>query len=67
MTSRPTATSGTASWSVAGKSIASTVRTTADEVKEVAKAFEALGADELIFNPATDDLTEIASLADLVL
>jgi alkanesulfonate monooxygenase SsuD/methylene tetrahydromethanopterin reductase-like flavin-dependent oxidoreductase (luciferase family) len=47
--------------------IASTVRTSADEVKEVAKAFEALGADELIFNPATDDPDEIARLADIIL
>jgi alkanesulfonate monooxygenase SsuD/methylene tetrahydromethanopterin reductase-like flavin-dependent oxidoreductase (luciferase family) len=47
--------------------IASTVRTSADDVKEVAKAFEALGADELIFNPATEDPDEIARLADVIL
>lgn len=47
--------------------IASGVRTTPDAVREAVQAFGDLGADELIFNPATDELDDIARLADVVL
>jgi alkanesulfonate monooxygenase SsuD/methylene tetrahydromethanopterin reductase-like flavin-dependent oxidoreductase (luciferase family) len=47
--------------------IASGVRTTPEAVRDAVKAFGDLGADELIFNPATDELDDIARLADLVL
>jgi alkanesulfonate monooxygenase SsuD/methylene tetrahydromethanopterin reductase-like flavin-dependent oxidoreductase (luciferase family) len=47
--------------------IASTVRTSPDAVRTAVKEFEAIGADELIFNPTLDDLDEIAKLADVVL
>ncbi|MEU4247685.1 LLM class flavin-dependent oxidoreductase [Amycolatopsis sp. NPDC026612] len=47
--------------------ISSGVRTTPDAVREAVQAFGDLGADELIFNPGTDDLDDIARLAELVL
>lgn len=47
--------------------IASTVRTSAESAKAAVKEFEAIGADELIFNPALDDVDEVARLADAVL
>ncbi|OXM62334.1 LLM class flavin-dependent oxidoreductase [Amycolatopsis vastitatis] len=47
--------------------IASGVRTTPDAVREAVQAFGDLGADELIFNPATDELDDIARLGGLVL
>jgi alkanesulfonate monooxygenase SsuD/methylene tetrahydromethanopterin reductase-like flavin-dependent oxidoreductase (luciferase family) len=47
--------------------IASGVRTTPEEVREAIKGFADLGADELIFNPATDNLDDIARLAEIAL
>ncbi|ANN16658.1 MmcJ protein [Amycolatopsis orientalis] len=47
--------------------IASGVRTTPEAVRDAVKAFGDIGADELIFNPATDELDDIARLAELVL
>jgi alkanesulfonate monooxygenase SsuD/methylene tetrahydromethanopterin reductase-like flavin-dependent oxidoreductase (luciferase family) len=43
------------------------VRTTAAEITEAVKEFEALGAEELLLNPTSDDLNEISRLAELVL
>lgn len=43
------------------------VRTTPAEITEAVKEFEALGAEELILNPTSDDIDEIARLAQLVL
>jgi hypothetical protein len=37
------------------------------EVKEVVKAYEGLGADELVFNPSIDDIDEVSRLAEIVL
>ncbi|HSZ42535.1 MAG TPA: LLM class flavin-dependent oxidoreductase [Trebonia sp.] len=58
-------------YSIAGDEIASMVasgvRSTAEAVKEAVTAFGDLGADELIFNPATDDLNEVSRLAEIVL
>jgi alkanesulfonate monooxygenase SsuD/methylene tetrahydromethanopterin reductase-like flavin-dependent oxidoreductase (luciferase family) len=42
------------------------VRTSADEITEAVKQFADLGADELILNPTSDDITEISRLADVV-
>jgi len=47
--------------------VASGVRTTPEAVRDAVKGFADLGADELIFNPATDELDDIARLAELVL
>jgi alkanesulfonate monooxygenase SsuD/methylene tetrahydromethanopterin reductase-like flavin-dependent oxidoreductase (luciferase family) len=38
-----------------------------DGVRATLKAFEDIGADELIFNPTTDDPAEITRLAEIVL
>jgi alkanesulfonate monooxygenase SsuD/methylene tetrahydromethanopterin reductase-like flavin-dependent oxidoreductase (luciferase family) len=38
-----------------------------DAVRAARDAFDAIGADELIFHPATDDIDEVALLADAVL
>jgi hypothetical protein len=38
----------------------------ADRVRETRKAFEELGADELIFNATVPDLGQIARLAEVV-
>ncbi|GAB3460886.1 hypothetical protein GCM10027570_46250 [Streptomonospora sediminis] len=43
------------------------VHTDAESLRDAIKQFEALGADELILGPGTDDLDEIARLADIVL
>ena len=43
------------------------VHTDADSLRDAVKQFEALGADELILDPGTDDLDEITRLADIVL
>ncbi|MFJ1596045.1 LLM class flavin-dependent oxidoreductase [Streptomyces sp. NPDC088261] len=51
----------------AAELLASTVRGGAAAIKEVVRAFEDLGADELILNPTSDDLDEVARLADIVL
>lgn len=42
------------------------VRKTAAQITDAVKEFEAIGAEELIFNPTSDDLDEISRLADLV-
>ena len=42
------------------------VRTSAQQITEAVKEFEELGAEELILNPTSDDLDEIARLADVV-
>ncbi|GAA3601288.1 LLM class flavin-dependent oxidoreductase [Kineosporia mesophila] len=47
--------------------IAGTVSTSAEAVRTVVDEFAAIGADELILNPATDDPDDISRLADLVL
>jgi alkanesulfonate monooxygenase SsuD/methylene tetrahydromethanopterin reductase-like flavin-dependent oxidoreductase (luciferase family) len=47
--------------------VAAGVRSTAEAVKEAVSAFGDLGADELIFNPGTDDLNEVSRLAEIVL
>jgi alkanesulfonate monooxygenase SsuD/methylene tetrahydromethanopterin reductase-like flavin-dependent oxidoreductase (luciferase family) len=43
------------------------VHTDAESLRDAVKQFEALGADELILGPGTDDLDEITRLADIVL
>jgi alkanesulfonate monooxygenase SsuD/methylene tetrahydromethanopterin reductase-like flavin-dependent oxidoreductase (luciferase family) len=47
--------------------VATGVHGTPDAVHGAAKAFEDIGADELIFNPATADIDDIARLADAIL
>ena len=47
--------------------LASNVRVDTDGVRELVRAFADLGVDELIFEPATDDLNEITLLAEAVL
>lgn len=47
--------------------VAAGVRTTPDEVRQVVKDFDGIGADELIFATSTDDLDDIAALAEAVL
>lgn len=47
--------------------ITGAVRTTPEEVRQAVREFADLGADELVFNPATDNLDDIAALADAVL
>lgn len=58
-------------YSVGGDEVASViaggVRGTAQEIKEAIKAFADLGADELILNPATDDINEVMRLAEVAL
>jgi alkanesulfonate monooxygenase SsuD/methylene tetrahydromethanopterin reductase-like flavin-dependent oxidoreductase (luciferase family) len=58
-------------YSVGGDEIASMVangvRDSAQAVREAVKAFGDLGADELIFNPATDDIDDVSRLAEIVL
>lgn len=58
-------------YSVAGDEfagmVASGVRGTVQAVREAVRAFGDLGADELIFNPATDDISEVSRLAEAVL
>ncbi|MEU1175544.1 LLM class flavin-dependent oxidoreductase [Streptomyces microflavus] len=43
------------------------VHTDAESVRDAVKQFEALGVDELILGPGTDDLDEVTRLADIVL
>jgi hypothetical protein len=43
-----------------------TVRTTQEEIREAVKEFGEMGADELLFTPAPDNLDEIAALAESV-
>lgn len=40
---------------------------TADALRETVSGFADIGADEVIFNPATDDIEEVERLADIVL
>ena len=47
--------------------IAGGLRGTRDSILEAVKAFQDLGADELILNPGVDDINEVSRLADLVL
>jgi alkanesulfonate monooxygenase SsuD/methylene tetrahydromethanopterin reductase-like flavin-dependent oxidoreductase (luciferase family) len=58
-------------YSVFGDEIASVVangvRASVQAVKEAVKAYEGLGADELIFNPSIDDIDEVSRLAEIVL
>lgn len=42
------------------------VADTADKVREAVIQYEKLGADEVIFNPGTDDLADVARLAEIV-
>jgi alkanesulfonate monooxygenase SsuD/methylene tetrahydromethanopterin reductase-like flavin-dependent oxidoreductase (luciferase family) len=57
-------------YSIAGEEVASGVaagvNTTDAAVRETVAGFEELGADELIFHPTTDDIDDIARLADIV-
>jgi alkanesulfonate monooxygenase SsuD/methylene tetrahydromethanopterin reductase-like flavin-dependent oxidoreductase (luciferase family) len=57
-------------YSIAGDEIASMVaagvRSTPESIREAISAFGDLGADELIFNPATDDINEVSRLAEIV-
>jgi alkanesulfonate monooxygenase SsuD/methylene tetrahydromethanopterin reductase-like flavin-dependent oxidoreductase (luciferase family) len=46
--------------------IAGTVRTTHEEVRQAVKDFGDMGADELVFNPATANLDDVATLAEIV-
>ncbi|QRP42704.1 LLM class flavin-dependent oxidoreductase [Amycolatopsis sp. FDAARGOS 1241] len=46
--------------------VVSGTATTADTVREAAKQYDELGADEVIFIPGTDELAELARLADIV-
>jgi alkanesulfonate monooxygenase SsuD/methylene tetrahydromethanopterin reductase-like flavin-dependent oxidoreductase (luciferase family) len=58
-------------YSVFGDEIASVVANgvcaSVQAVKEAVKAYEDLGADELIFNPSIDDIDEVSRLAEIVL
>jgi len=47
--------------------VAGGVRDGAAGVREAVAAFGDLGADELIFNPALDDASEVARLAGAIL
>jgi alkanesulfonate monooxygenase SsuD/methylene tetrahydromethanopterin reductase-like flavin-dependent oxidoreductase (luciferase family) len=57
-------------YSISGDDIAnlitSAVSVGPDEIRTAIKAFEEIGADDLIFNPTVDDLDEIGRLAELV-
>lgn len=47
--------------------IAGALRGTKDSILEAVEAFRDLRADEVILNPAVDDLDEVSRLADIVL
>ncbi|ASY34025.1 MULTISPECIES: LLM class flavin-dependent oxidoreductase [unclassified Streptomyces] len=47
--------------------IASAVSGGADVIRKTVSEFEAIGADELILNPTSDDIDEILRVADIVL
>jgi alkanesulfonate monooxygenase SsuD/methylene tetrahydromethanopterin reductase-like flavin-dependent oxidoreductase (luciferase family) len=57
-------------YSVAGEEVANAVAAgvhgTAEAIQETVKGFEALGVDEFIFHPTSDDLDDIARLAEIV-
>jgi hypothetical protein len=38
----------------------------AEEIKVFIDAFGAIGVDEIMFNPVTDDVDEVARLAEIV-
>jgi hypothetical protein len=38
----------------------------AEEVRAFVDSFAALDVDEIVFNPATDDIDEVSRLADIV-
>jgi hypothetical protein len=42
------------------------VRGSVEEVKAFVDSFAAIGVDEIIFNPATDDVDEVGRLAAIV-
>ncbi|QOV33375.1 hypothetical protein IM697_24475 [Streptomyces ferrugineus] len=50
-----------------GAFISSGVSGGADAVRATVQAFADIGADELVFNPTSDDIDEVARLADVVL
>jgi hypothetical protein len=47
--------------------VAAGVRQGEQAVKEAVAGFADLGADELIFNPSTDDIDEVSRLAEIIL
>jgi hypothetical protein len=47
--------------------LADGLRGTRDSILEAVKAFQDLGADELILHPGVDDINEVSRLADIVL
>ncbi|KPC82655.1 MmcJ protein, partial [Streptomyces sp. NRRL WC-3753] len=47
--------------------IASAVSGGTDAIKKTVGEFEAIGADELILNPTSDDVDELRRVADVVL
>jgi alkanesulfonate monooxygenase SsuD/methylene tetrahydromethanopterin reductase-like flavin-dependent oxidoreductase (luciferase family) len=47
--------------------VLSGISDTAEKVRDTMKQYEDLGADEVIFNVGTDDLSEVAKLAEVVL
>jgi alkanesulfonate monooxygenase SsuD/methylene tetrahydromethanopterin reductase-like flavin-dependent oxidoreductase (luciferase family) len=49
-----------------GNVAVSGVADTAVKVREAVKRYADLGADEVIFNPGTDDLADVARLAEIV-
>lgn len=49
------------------KVVVDNVRTTPEAVRAAVKEFADLGADELIFNPATDEIDDVERLAEIVL
>ncbi|MET7991706.1 LLM class flavin-dependent oxidoreductase [Amycolatopsis sp. NPDC005232] len=58
-------------YSVAGPEYADLVSAgvngSADVLRETVKSFQDIGADELIFHPTTDDVDDVARLAEIVL
>ena len=57
-------------YSVSGdfaKLVSANVAVTPADIRNLVTSFEAIGADELIFNPTTDDLDDVERLAEVVL
>jgi alkanesulfonate monooxygenase SsuD/methylene tetrahydromethanopterin reductase-like flavin-dependent oxidoreductase (luciferase family) len=48
------------------KAVSARVATTVNEIQQIVEAVTAFGADEIIFNPATDDPDDIERLAEIV-
>lgn len=46
--------------------VAGAVCDSAEKVREAVKSFEDIGADDLVFNPGTDDVEDVRRLADIV-